>query len=229
MGDTIEFPANGHTCSGYVAVPPGGKGPALLVIQEWWGLVDHIEDVCDRFAAEGYLALAPDLYHGTQTKSPDQAGKLLMALNIAKAGADLRGAADALLHRRVVDDPDDRFRPEYGGGGEDVDFFRRAIAAGRRFVWCADAAVSETVPEENCNRRYLLKRALRRGRHPYNQQAWPVATSVVAVPLYAIALPVLLLFGQHIFLRYLIKECDHLGRLFAVITGRRGTAAEDRI
>lgn len=100
MGEMIEFPANGQTCAGYVAVPVGGKGPALLVIQEWWGLVDHIKDVCDRFAAEGYLALAPDLYHGTQTKSPDQAGKLLMALNIAKAGADLRGAADALLHRR---------------------------------------------------------------------------------------------------------------------------------
>jgi carboxymethylenebutenolidase len=102
MGQIIEFPANGHTTSGYLAVPPAGKGPGLLVIQEWWGLVDHIKDVCDRFAREGFVALAPDLYHGAATKSPDEAGKLFMALNIAKAGADLRGAAQALLERTEV-------------------------------------------------------------------------------------------------------------------------------
>ncbi len=99
MGQMIQFPANGQDTAGYLAVPASGKGPGLLVIQEWWGLVDHIKDVCDRFAAEGFVALAPDLYHGTATKSPDQAGKLFMALNIVKAGADLRGAADALLAR----------------------------------------------------------------------------------------------------------------------------------
>lgn len=99
MGQIVEFPANGHRASGYLAVPPSGKGPGLLVIQEWWGLVDHIRDVCDRFAAEGFVALAPDLYHGVATKSPDEAGKLFMALNIARAGADLRGAAEALLAR----------------------------------------------------------------------------------------------------------------------------------
>jgi carboxymethylenebutenolidase len=72
------------------------------VIQEWWGLVDHIKDVCDRFAREGFVALAPDFYHGVATKSPDEAGKLFMALNMAKAGADLRGAADALAKRPEV-------------------------------------------------------------------------------------------------------------------------------
>lgn len=99
MGQMIRFPSNGQDTGGYLAVPASGKGPGLLVIQEWWGLVDHIKDVCDRFAAEGFVALAPDLYHGTATKSPDEADKLFMALNIAKAGADLRGAADALLAR----------------------------------------------------------------------------------------------------------------------------------
>ena len=97
MNRMLEFPANGGTASGYLAVPAGGSGPGLLVIQEWWGLVDHIKDVCGRFAAEGFVALAPDLYHGKVTKSPDEAGKLFMALNIAKASADLRGAAGALL------------------------------------------------------------------------------------------------------------------------------------
>jgi carboxymethylenebutenolidase len=103
MGELIEFPANGHTCSGYLAIPPGGQGPGLVVIQEWWGLVDHITGLCDRFAAEGFVALAPDLYRGTKATSPDEAGKLFMALNIAKASADLRGAADDLIHRREVE------------------------------------------------------------------------------------------------------------------------------
>jgi len=102
MGQMIQFPANGHTTAGYLAIPPSGSGPGLLVLQEWWGLVDHIKDVCDRFAAEGFVALAPDLYHGVATKSPDEAGKLFMALNIAKTAADLRGAADSLLGRPQV-------------------------------------------------------------------------------------------------------------------------------
>jgi carboxymethylenebutenolidase len=99
MGQVVSYPANGHTTSGYLALPASGRGPGLLVIQEWWGLVDHIKSVADRFAAEGFTALAPDFYHGATTKSPDEAGKLLMALNIDRAGADLRGSADYLLSR----------------------------------------------------------------------------------------------------------------------------------
>lgn len=97
MGSLVTFPANGHTASGYLALPATGTGPGVLVIQEWWGLVDHIKDHCDRFAGEGFVALAPDLYHGETTTSPDDAGKLFMALNIDRAGVDLRGAADHLL------------------------------------------------------------------------------------------------------------------------------------
>lgn len=102
MGQMIDFPANGHTTSGYLALPAAGSGPGIIVIQEWWGLLDHIKDVADRLAREGFVALAPDFYHGTATRSPDEAGKLFMALNIAKAGADLRGAADALRGRPEV-------------------------------------------------------------------------------------------------------------------------------
>jgi carboxymethylenebutenolidase len=68
----------------------------VLVIQEWWGLVGHIKSVCDRFAAEGFSALAPDLYHGQTASEPDAAGKLFMALNIGQAEKDLRGAAKFL-------------------------------------------------------------------------------------------------------------------------------------
>ena len=85
MGEMVEFPSNGSNGSGYLALPPSGSGPGLLVLQEWWGLVPHIQDVCERFAAEGFVALAPDLYRGERTTEPDEAGKLMMALNVEQA------------------------------------------------------------------------------------------------------------------------------------------------
>lgn len=99
MGEMVGFPSNGTACRGYLAEPrPEGAEthPGVLVIQEWWGLNEHVKDVADRFAAEGFFALAPDLYHGTVTRSPDEAGKLLMALDIAQAEKDLRGAVHHL-------------------------------------------------------------------------------------------------------------------------------------
>jgi carboxymethylenebutenolidase len=92
----VEFPSNGRVTQGYLATPTQGKGPGVLVIQEWWGLVGHIKNVCDRFAAEGFSALAPDLYHGKMASEPDEAGKLFMALNIEQAEKDLAGAAKYL-------------------------------------------------------------------------------------------------------------------------------------
>jgi carboxymethylenebutenolidase len=97
MGEKVQFGSNGHTCEGYLAKPAGGKGPAIVVIQEWWGLVPHIEDLVDRFAAEGFVALAPDLYHGKTTRSPDEAGKLLMELDGERAVKEIAGAGDYLL------------------------------------------------------------------------------------------------------------------------------------
>lgn len=96
-GAIVEFPANGRKARGYLSKPEKGSGPGVLVIQEWWGLVEHIKSIADRFAASGYVALAPDLYHGEATKSPDEAGKLMMALEIDKTEKDLRGASAFLL------------------------------------------------------------------------------------------------------------------------------------
>lgn len=102
MGEMVSYPANGHITEGYLATPASGTGPGLLVIQEWWGLVDHIKAVAERFAAAGFVTLAPDFYAGETTKSPDAAAKLFMALNIDRAGADLRGSANYLLARPGV-------------------------------------------------------------------------------------------------------------------------------
>lgn len=91
MGSIVEFPSNGSIGSGYFA-PAEGGGPGVIVIQEWWGLVPHIKELCDRFAAAGFSALAPDLYRGETTTEPDEAGKLMMALNVGRAVQDMSGA-----------------------------------------------------------------------------------------------------------------------------------------
>lgn len=102
MGDNVEFSSNGHGASGYLAVPASGSGPGVIVIQEWWGLVPHITDLCDRFAAEGFVALAPDLFHGESTTEPDEAGKLMMALNVDRAAQDMAGAVTFLQGHQAV-------------------------------------------------------------------------------------------------------------------------------
>jgi carboxymethylenebutenolidase len=101
-GQMVEFQSNGARARGYLATPESGKGPGVVVIQEWWGLVPHIEDVADRFAAAGFVALAPDLYHGDVARSPDEAGKLMMALNIPQTERDLRGAIQYLLNHEAT-------------------------------------------------------------------------------------------------------------------------------
>ena len=99
MGQNVSFPSNGHTTNGYVAAPAFRKGPAVVVIQEWWGLVPHIEDIVERFSKEGFVACAPDLYHGKKTKAPDEAGRLLMELDVDRAEKDIAGAGAYLLSR----------------------------------------------------------------------------------------------------------------------------------
>ena len=101
-GTMVSFQANGGTSSGYLAVTTSGKGLGIIVMQEWWGLVNHIKDVCDRFATAGFTALAPDLYNGKTTKSLDEAGKMMMALNIGEAEKTIKGAIQYLLQQPTV-------------------------------------------------------------------------------------------------------------------------------
>jgi carboxymethylenebutenolidase len=104
MGERVDFKSNGGRASGYLARPVR-PGPGIIVIQEWWGLVPHIEDVAERFAQAGFVALAPDLYHGKKTTSPDEAGKLMMSLRIDEAARDIDGAVDDVLTRPEVNSP----------------------------------------------------------------------------------------------------------------------------
>ncbi len=103
VGEIIEFTSHGTASRGYLAVPSIGPSGTIgiVVLQEWWGLVDQIRRTCDRFAEAGFTALAPDLYHGTTVPltEPEEAGKQMMALEMSNAADELGGAVDELLVR----------------------------------------------------------------------------------------------------------------------------------
>jgi carboxymethylenebutenolidase len=101
--ELIEFPINAHAIPGYLAQPDDElTHPGVVVIQEWWGLVPHIKDVAERFALEGYVALAPDLYHGQAADEPDEARKLAMALDAQRAVQEIAAAARCLTKIQTV-------------------------------------------------------------------------------------------------------------------------------
>ena len=97
----VTFPSDGKPTAGYLAVPKSGSGPGVLVFQEWWGLVPHIERMCDRLAEVGFTALAPDMYSGRTTTNPDEAGRLMMALEVPRVAADVKGALDFLRKHKA--------------------------------------------------------------------------------------------------------------------------------
>ena len=102
----IEFPINAHTTPGYLAQPADGQShPGVVVIQEWWGLVPHIKDVAERLAREGFVTLAPDLYHGQAADEPDEARKLAMALDAQRAVQEIAAAARHLKKMKNVSLP----------------------------------------------------------------------------------------------------------------------------
>jgi carboxymethylenebutenolidase len=98
MAETISFPSNGSDASGYLVRPNGGSGPGVLVIQEWWGLDSGIKEMASRLAAAGFVALAPDLYHGelAQHDEMDKAGQLMQSMPPDRAARDMSGAIDHL-------------------------------------------------------------------------------------------------------------------------------------
>jgi carboxymethylenebutenolidase len=104
MSETVHFKSNGNDASGYLAKPQSGKGPGVLVIQEWWGLDAGIKEMTDRLARDGFVALAPDLYHGELAghDEMDKAGKLMHSLPPDRAGRDMSGAVDYLAGNPAV-------------------------------------------------------------------------------------------------------------------------------
>jgi succinoglycan biosynthesis protein ExoM len=127
---------------------------------------------------------------------------------------------NVLLKKNLFGEKDAWFDPVFGKGGEDQDFFARKIRKGHNFVWCREAPVFEVVPPERWKKRVLIRRALLRGTIAINtthSMLFYILESVLAVTLYTIWLPVSILFGYHVFIEYLIKNCDHLGRIFTFL------------
>jgi glycosyltransferase involved in cell wall biosynthesis len=125
---------------------------------------------------------------------------------------------NVLLRRELF--KEDRFNPIFGSGGEDRDFFGRKIEEGHVFVWCDEAPVFEAVQPERWSRKVLLEKALLRGKMAlYATRSKPqsVFKSVLAVGIYAGCLPLAFVLGHHVFMKYLIKSCDHFGKILAFL------------
>ena len=104
MADTVEFASNGGTASGYLVTPPGGRGPGVLMIQEWWGLDPSLKVMADKLSEAGFVVLCPDLYHGEVAAHDemDKAGQLMTTLPPDRAGRDMSGAIDYLAGHDAV-------------------------------------------------------------------------------------------------------------------------------
>ena len=127
---------------------------------------------------------------------------------------------NVLFDKRIIEGMDTVFSPEFGAGASDIDLFRRLIDKGHKFNWCNEAVVYEIVSPNRWKRAFMIKRALLRGRLSllHSEGRWiGIFKSLVAVPLYGFSLPFLQVFGHHFFMKYLIKLCDHLGKMLALV------------
>lgn len=128
--------------------------------------------------------------------------------------------ANVLFRREILAGLHEVFDPIFGSGGEDQDFFRRMMLSGHIFVWCNEGFVHESIPARRCTRTYLFKRAMLCGRNSINQppgRARVALQSILAAPIYLSILPFALILGQHVFMKYCVKLCDHTGRLLALL------------
>jgi hypothetical protein len=204
-----------HADGDYIAFIDDDEFP----VPEW--LLNMLQ-TCERFQAAGVLGpVRPHfetkpphwVVRGGFCERPEQPTGTPMAWNKCRTG-------NLLFRREILRDGNAAFAPEFADGGEDVDFFRRMCALGHRFVWCNEAPAYESVPASRLTRSYMLKRALLRGQNTLKMpgsHAKAIATSLVALPAYAVVLPLAAIGGRHVFMLYCIRSCDHLGRVLTAV------------
>ena len=184
-------------------------------VQTW--LLELFKAYCT-FKADGILGPVLPLYEtkppkwivkGKFHERPSHATGTVLHWTFTRTG-------NVLLIRDLFNGKNNMFDPGFGSGGEDREFFRRMIGQGRKFVWCAEAPVYETVPPERYKRSFLLRRALLRGKIAYNQNLIAYIKSLIVIPVYTVLLPFMFLIRHHIFMKYLIKYFDHIGRMLAL-------------
>jgi len=200
-----------HACGDYIAFVDDDEYPA----QDW---LLKLFQTCEAAHVDGVLGPVRPYYDspppawvtkGAFFERPSHPTGMILRWSQTRTG-------NVLFLRRILPEGEAPFRVEIGTAGSDMDFFRRLMEQGRRFIWCEEAVVFEVVPPSRCRLSYLLRRALMRGSkfhgHPVNRVK-NVLKSLVAAPAYVIALPFLALLGAHVFIKYLIKFCDHSARL----------------
>ncbi len=127
---------------------------------------------------------------------------------------------NVLLRRDLFKEDIKWFDPDFGSGGEDRDFFRKMIENGHVFVWCNEAPVFETVPPDRWKKSVIIRRALLRGKVAFENAASKPLTllkSGLAIIVYTVCLPLFLIAGYHTYMKYLVKDCDHLGKVLAFL------------
>jgi glycosyltransferase involved in cell wall biosynthesis len=204
-----------HARGDYIAFLDDDEFP----VADW---LSSMLQTCERFQAAGVLGPVRPYFDETPPQwivkggfceRPEHPTGTIMEWSKSRTG-------NLLFRREILRGSEAPFRREFGTGGEDVDFFQRM--SGRRcvFVWCNEAIAYEVVPPSRWRRSYMLKRALLRGSANLKlgkARARALLTSIVAVPAYSVILPATLFFGQHVFMKYGIKFCDHLGRVLALL------------
>ena len=177
---------------------------------------------CRTYAAAGILGPVrphfdepppPWLVKGRFCERPEHPTGRVMQWEESRTG-------NLLFRREILEGDGLPFLEQFGTGGEDKDFFMRMMRRNHVFRWCNEGVTYETVPPDRWTRRYMLRRALLRGKnilkHP-GRQLPLLAKSLVAVPVYTVLLPFTLPFGQHVFMKYCIRFCDHAGRLLGAV------------
>lgn len=128
--------------------------------------------------------------------------------------------SNVMFRRAILDGSTAPFRAEFGTGNEDTDFFLRMRTKGCIFVSCTEAVVYEMVPPARCTRGYLLRRALHRGNNTVKYMDSPgrdLVKALIAIPAYCLALPFLFIAGEHHFVKFMMKICDHAGKVLALL------------
>lgn len=182
---------------------------------------------CDQFKCDGVLGPVRPYFENEPPRWLDRSG--LCHRPIHPTGLILNWeqtrSGNCLLRRNIFFENGIQFDPAYRTGGEDVDFFKRAIGAGKKFVWCEEAPAYELVPPERMRVTYYLRRALLQGtislkyalgKNHIADRAKIILKSGAALVIYTLALPFLFISGTHRFVRCLVKACHHLGRLSAL-------------
>jgi succinoglycan biosynthesis protein ExoM len=211
------------------------------------GWLRGLFDACREYAADGVLGPVNPHFETPPPAWLTRSGlceRARHATGMEITRANQMRTGNVLLRKSVFGNAREPFDPAFGEtGGEDADFFGRALKRGARFVWCDEAPVFETVPPARWTVAYHVRRALLQGkinrnllakRHaPPREVAARLGRSALAVTAYAALMPVAVLRGRHVAVRYLVKACHHAGLMAALLglsaVGDRAAIAGPRV